>query len=269
MVQTAKAQQNQAVQQNQDQQNESVVLTEETLQKILTPMAEAIAQLKTDKAAEATASAEAQEAARQAQLNKDVDISGMLKDVDAGGTGDDVFEQMSKRQLVDILSGAMETALEANATKIKSDISQSLTPGTERVDAMEKAVYAILGKLGADDSRSKHDDFDEYAEGISKIMGDTPGITYERAYLIAKGEAAGKLPPKGQIDSEKPTDSSWSPGAAQGGTLPNQGTLQQIADRGSESREESSRTTSGTVGIRNIINDGVNKAVDALFSTQR
>ncbi len=267
MPQTDKAKQ--AGQQNQGSQNESVALTEETLQKILTPMAEAVAQLQADKTAEATATAEAQEAAKQEQLNKAADIAGMLKEADAGGTGDDVFESMSKRQLVDIIGSAVETAMEANATKIKGDIAQSLVPGSEKVNAMEKAVYAILGKLGVQDSRGKHEDFDDYAEAISKIMGDTPGITYERAYLVAKGEAAGKLPPKGQVDSEKPTDAGWPSQAAQGGTLPNQGTLQQIADRGSESRQESAKTTSGTVGIRNIINDGVSKAVDELFSRQQ
>ena len=268
MPQTDKAKQ--AGQQQQvDPQNQPVALTEDTLQKILTPMAEAIAQLKVDKAAEGTAQVAAQEAARQEELNKAADISGMLNEADAAGVGDDKFESMSKRQLVDIIASSVETAMDANATKIKDDISQSLLPSNDKVDAMEKAVYAILGKLGVQDARGKHNDFDNYTEAISKIMGDTPGITYERAYLVAKGEAAGKIAPKGQIDTEKPTDAGWPSEAAQGGVLPNQGTLQHIADRGSESRQEAVKTTSGVVGMRNIIRDGANKAVDALFAGQQ
>ncbi len=268
MGQTQKAQQNQASQKESQEQNQSQPMEE--LTKLLAPLVETVAQLKADKEQETASQAAAQEAARQAKLNKDADISGMLGDADLSeNSTDDKYESMSKRQLVDMLAGVMETALEANATQIKGDIANTISKDTEKVDLIEKTVMAILGKMGVQESRSKHSDFDDHKDAISKIMGEVPGISFERAYVLAKGEAAGKLPPKGQIDTEKPDNAGWSPESAQGGALPNQNALQAIADRGRESREDKAVTQSGTVGIRNIIKAGAEKAVNELFDRQR
>lgn len=259
MVQTNKAQENQAGQQTPVPQNQSPTLTEEAMQKLLAPMQETIAQLKADKEAAAAEQLAKAEAARRAQVNKEADIQTMLGNVDTGGTSDDAYENMSKRQLVEIIAGAVETAMEANATKIKNDIGQSLAPSNDKMAVMEKAVMGILGNLGVQEARGKHDDFDDYQEDISKIMGNNPGLTFERAYLLAKSERAGNTATRSQIDSEKPSDSAWAPEASQGGTIPNQTALQAIADRGKEARDNAAVTKSGTVGIRNIIAAGVAK----------
>lgn len=266
MPQTEKAkqagQQNQETQQNQSQeQNQSMSM--EALAKLLAPLTETVAQLKADKEQAVANQVAAQEAAQQEKLNKEADIAGMLGNVDLSETGDDKYENLSKRQLVDVLAGAMDTALEANATKIKGDIAKTMSADNKKVAVIEKTVMAILGKMGVDESRGKHKDFDDHKDAISKIMGEVPGISFERAYLLAKSEAAGELPPKSQIETEKPTDGGWSSQQAQGGTLPNQNALQTIADRGRESREDAAVTKSGTVGIRNIINAGLDKVMAA------
>lgn len=262
MPQTDKAKQ--AGQQNQQEASQEQNQQSEALTKLLAPLVETVKRLEADKAQEAADKVATQKAARQTQLNKDADITAMLGDVDVADTGEDKFEQMSKRQLVDLLAGAMETALEANAVKIKNDIGQSKVKDDEKIAVIEKAVYAILGKMGVQESRNKHKDFDEHKDAISKIMGDIPGITFERAYILAKGEAGAKGAHKSETDSEKPTSVDWQPqGGAQGGVMPNQNALQAIADRGKESREGAAVTKSGTVGIRNIINAGVDKVMAA------
>jgi len=90
-------------------------------------------------------------------------------------------------------------------------------------------------------------------------MGENPGLTFERAYLLAKSEVAGNVANRAQIETEKPTDSTWSAPATQGGAIPNQTALQTMADRGRDSREEAAMTKSGTIGIRNIIQAAVSK----------
>ena len=250
-------QQTQEDSQNQEQNQQSEALT-----KLLAPLVETVKQLQADKEQEAADKTAVAEAARQAQLNKDADIQAMLSDDNVADAGDDKFEQMTKRQIVDLLAGAMETALEANAVKIKSDIGQSKVEDDKKIAVIEKAVYAILGKMGVQESRGKHKDFDDHKDAISKIMGEIPGITFERAYVLAKGEAGAKGAHKSETDSEKPTNAGWTPqGGAQGGVLPNQNALQAIADRGRESREEATMTKSGTIGIRNIIKAGIDKAM--------
>ncbi len=193
-------------------------------------------------------------------MNKAADISAMLSESEAPASGDDAYENMSKRQLVEIIAGAVETAMDANATKIKDDISQTLVPGDKKMVVIEKAVMGILGNMGVQECRGKHEDFDAYAEPISKIMGENPGLTFERAYLLAKSEVAGDVANRAQIETEKPTDSAWQAPAAQGGAIPNQTALQTMADRGKEVREDAAVTKSGTIGIRNIIAAGVERA---------
>lgn len=259
MTQTDKAKEASQKEAMQEQNQQSEALT-----KLLAPLVETVKRLEADKAQEAADKVATQEAARQVQLDKDADITAMLSDTDTSDAGEDKFEQMSKRQIVDLLAGAMETALEANAVKIKSDIGQSKAKDNEKIAVIEKAVYAILGKMGVQESRGKHKDFDDHKDAISKIMGEIPGITFERAYKVAKFEAAEKGTHKSETDSEKPSNAGWTPeGGTQGGVLPNQNALQAIADRGRESREGAAVTKSGTVGIRNIINAGVEKVMAA------
>ena len=261
MAKTTNAQQaSQKSQEDPQEQNQQ----SEALKELLAPLVATVKQLQSDKEQEVADKAAVLEAARQKKLNEDADIAAMLSDPDTSDVGDDKFEQMSKRQMVDLLAGAMETALEANAVKIKSDIGQSKAKDDEKIAVIEKAVYAILGKMGVQESRGKHKDFDDHKDAISKIMGEIPGITFERAYVLAKGEAGAKGAHKSETDSEKPSNEGWQPqGGAQGGVLPNQNALQAIADRGRESREEATMTKSGTIGIRNIINAGIDKAMTA------
>lgn len=214
-----------------------------------------MAQLKADRETEVSAA----EAARQAKLSADTDIASMLDNVDMAGADEDKYEKLSQKQLIEVIAGAVETAMDANSMKLKDEISQTLVPGTNKVMAMEKALMSMLGHAAAQEARGKHEDFDNHSEAITKIMGEVPGITFERAYLLAKSEAAGKTPPKGQVETEKPTDTAWSPQGAQGGVLPSVSALQAIADRGKEARDNAAVTTSGTVGIRNIISAGVDR----------
>jgi len=260
MAQTEKAKQAGQANQDSQNQNQSTQLTEE-LQKILAPMQEAITELKASKEQEAQRLAAEAEAKRQAKLNSDADLSTLLGGADVSESEDDKYEKLSKRQLVEVLTGAIETALEANAVKIKDDISQSLSPNKDKMAVMEKAIMGILGHMGVQEARSKHEDFDDYKDEISKIMGENAGLSFDDAYLLAKSRKAGAIPPKSQIDSEKPAGNAWQPGAPVGGVIPNQSTLQQIADRGNAAREDAGITKSGVVGFRNIVAAGVEKAV--------
>lgn len=256
MSQTEKAKQ--AGQQESQEQNQPVSI--DALKELLAPLAETVAALKADKEAVSAKASAAQEAARQAQLNKDADLSTMLGEADVSDSGDDKYENMSKRQMMDVLASAVETAMEANATQIKGDIAKSLSPDLSKIGNIEKVLMGIVGNMGVQEARNKHSDFDNYREPISKIMGEVPGISFDRAYLLAKSEAAGKVPPKGQTDTEKPNESTWSPSGNQGGTIPNQGALQQIADRGKEARDNVEMTKSGTRGFRNILSAHLDNA---------
>lgn len=148
---------------------------------------------------------------------------------------DDKYEDMSKKQIVDIISSAVETALDTQANNLRTEFSNTAAPGTDRMKAIEQTVMGVVAKLASDESRAKHNDFDAHAPAIAKIMGEIPNIGFEDAYLIAKSRAAGTVPPQTQIDTEKPA--SYADVQNPGGVLPNQTTLQTIADRGNAARD--------------------------------
>jgi len=258
MAQTDKAKQNQAGQNQGDSGNQSPPLTQEALQKLLGPVMETVTQLKAEQEKEAASKLAAVEAAKQAQLNKDADLAAMLDNVDMSEGTEDKYDKLSNRQIIDVIAGAVETAMEANTAKIKNDISQSLKPNADKMVVMERAVMTILGTLGMQETRSKHADFDEHKDEIAKVMGENPALSFEDGYYLAKSRKAGSLPPSGQINTEKPTDSVW-PQENAGAVVPNQAALQEMADRGRESRDDTAVTKSGTVGIRNIIAVGMEK----------
>jgi hypothetical protein len=233
------------------------------MQKIVGPLAEAVAQLKADReaeiAAEAAAAKRKQDAERAAQLANESDISKMLEGMGDDATGEDKYDKLSNRQLIDVIAKAVETAMAANAAKIKDEIGQTAAPSGEKVAALEKAVMGIYGTMMVQEARGKYEDFDKYQNEISKIMGETPSLSFEQAYLIAKGQAAGKVPAKKETDSEKPADFGTLP-QGPGAIVPNASAMQTMADRGRAARE-GGPAKSGIVGFREILSAGIDEAM--------
>jgi len=191
-----------------------------------------VAQLKADNQAVQESLAASKREQQQQHDNRGMEQ--ILQESEAP-VNEDKYEDMSKKQIVDLITGAVETALDAQTNSLRSEFSNATTPDAGRMKAIEQTVMGVVAKLASDESRQKHEDFDAYAPAISKIMGEIPNIGFEDAYLIAKSRAAGTVQPQTQINTEKPT----IPAGVQnpGGVLPNQTTLQTIADRGSSHRE--------------------------------
>jgi len=260
MAQTDKAKNSQA---NGSDKDKQTPLTQEVLQNLLAPVMQELNQLKADKEAEIAAKAKAaqdkKDAERASQLAKDSDIGKMLEDLGDDTAAEDKYDKLSNRQLIDVIAKAVETAMAANAARIKDEIGQTAAPSGEKVAALEKAVMGIYGTMMVQEARGKYEDFDKYQNEISKIMGETPSLSFEQAYLIAKGQAAGKVPAKKETDSEKPADFGTLP-QGPGAIVPNQGALQTMADRGTAARE-GAPAKSGIVGFRDILSAGIDEAM--------
>jgi len=173
---------------------------------------------------------------------------------------DNKYENMSKRQIVEVIASAVETALEANVARVKDEVSQSTSDSDKKIADIEKVLMAIVGNLGQSEVRSKHVDYDSYQADIAKIMGGQPGLGFEDAYYIAKSRRTEGIPPSNQTDTEKPGDTVGVLPGGPGAVIPNQSALQTMADRGTASREGSVK--SGIVAFRDMVNAAADKIVD-------
>jgi dihydroneopterin aldolase len=240
-------------------------LTEAQLREIVTPLAEAVKELRAENEATKAAAVEAANKAVEAQRNKGIET--LLQEVDTP-VDDAKFENMSKKQLVDVMCTAIESALASQQEHILAQVGQSSTPNDNRLAVVEKTLMSLLAKAASDETRSKHVDYDEYSADISKIMGENPAISFERAYFIAKSERVGQVPAPQLVNTEKPVN--YATGVlAPGAVVPNQTTLQTIADRGNARRDDGyvqppqpgTNAASGVVGFKSLLNAAIDAQV--------
>ena len=91
-----------------------------------------------------------------------------------------------------------------------SGFMEQLNKISESGDATKKAVLSIIAKTNVDRTINGHDDFEQFKEGTKTVMQQYPGIEIEDAYTLAKAREVSKLPPKTELETERP-NSSMSP----------------------------------------------------------
>ncbi len=204
-----------------------------------------------------TAATASQSAGTSKQQEEDVDLRSLLSSIDPTDDSDDKYEKLTNRQLIDVLTTAVDAALKANAERVKSDISKSLSLDREKLTALEQATMRVVASLGLAETRKQFPDFDSYKQDIVKILEAYPQMSYEDAYLLAKSKKAGAMPPKSQIETEKPAIFATAPSR-----------LEQSADafatmsaRGrTETQKESSER--GIVGFRGIVDAAIDRLMN-------
>ena len=182
-----------------------------------------------------------------AALAEDADLKKALNMVEG-----DKYEQLTNRELVDIVANAVETSIEAKSKQLANTIEGKIGDLSSQLIGTQKAVMSIATTIDAKDVANKHSDFDKYQKAAATIMQDTPGISVERAYLLAKAEAAAELPAKNELERERPNN------------VISRSHVDNTADT-DERRERqgtsASKRKTGTAGIRDIINAGIDKVM--------
>lgn len=201
--------------------------------------------------------ATASQSAGTSKQQEDVDLRSLLSSIDTTDDSDDKYERLTNRQLIDVLTTAVDAALKANAERVKNDIFKSLSLDREKLTALEQATMRVVASLGLAETRKQFPDFDSYKQDIVKILEAYPQMSYEDAYLLAKSKKAGAMPPKSQIETEKPAIFATAPSR-----------LEQSADafatmsaRGrTETQKESSER--GIVGFRGIVDAAIDRLMN-------
>jgi len=181
------------------------------------------------------------------------DIDAMLDDMN----NDDKYDKLSNRQLLDVISTSVDSALKSNAQTVRESVIADMQPQLDKVGTLEKTTLQIIAGLGVQKARNKHDDFDAHTEEIRDVLNKYPGMDYEDAYLLAKSQKAGATPPRGQIDTEKPQSTGAVPPGQPNPTAMTADNMEIIAQRGREARSGSQKH--GKAGFMEIANAAADK----------
>jgi wobble nucleotide-excising tRNase len=159
---------------------------------------------------------------------------------------DDRYETLTNKQIIDIISSTTEKALEAQAKALSSNILKNLEPSQKKLQDMEKLTARIIASMGINEARSKYGDFDSHREAIGSVLQKYPNMSFDEAYLLAKSKEAGKVPPKSELETERPS---------MGVSLPTQA---QTKDRDGYDK---GGTTSGIGSFRNLMDEALDRIV--------
>lgn len=184
-------------------------------------------------------------------------MDAMLGDLN----NDDKYDKLSNKQMLDVISSSVDGALKASAQSVRENIVEDMKPALEKIGTLEKTTLQMIASMGVKDARSKHKDFDEHIPEIKEILGKYPGMDYTDAYLLAKSQKAGDLPPKGQIDTEKPQSTGAVPPGNADPTQMTRDNMQEMAQRGKDSR--SGRQLHGKVGFMALADAAAEKILAA------
>jgi hypothetical protein len=157
---------------------------------------------------------------------------------------DERFENLSKKQLVEVMCNAMEDALCKQQEVMKKDITKSFEPSIKKLDDVERLAMKMVASMSISDIRSKYKDFDQHKESVGKTLERYPGMSIEDAYILAKSKTAGSVPPAKQMETEKTSGVM---------TLPTRA-AQDRADTGSSD-------STGIAGFRRSLYDALDKIV--------
>lgn len=245
------------------QENSQPSELEQKLVEITAPIQQALLKLQENQQAASQAKEADANAERKADLAAAADLKTMLANVgDGADDSEDKYDKLSNRQLIDVICTAMDSAQAANREQAKDELAATLKGGTEKLDRIEKVIYGVVAGLGMGEARKKFKDFDQFEDGIKAAIKKNPLLDFDDAYYIAKSKAAGDVPPKTDVDTERPEDFASVPSALAGGVVPDAGALAISAARGSAARM-GSETKHGIVGFRTMVNAATEKVLSS------
>ena len=185
---------------------------------------------------------EAEAAVAAAKLAEDADLKSAFNIVE-----NDKYEQLTNKEMIDIIAKAVETSMDARSKQSNQILESRVGDLSGQITKTQKAIMQVATTIDVKDTRAEHKDFDEYQKDAAIIMQDTPGISVKDAYLLAKARKVQNVPPKEELDRERP-DTSVSRSTVDN-SVPN--------ERRTERKESASSRKTGVAGIRDIINAGI------------
>ncbi len=175
------------------------------------------------------------------------DIRALMNDDDeTAASANKGAEDLTNKELLDVVAKAFDTAVDAKMHKVTQDINTNISKIEKNSDDVKGAVTQIIAALGVQAAQSQFSDFDSYRDEVSKVMGMYPGIDIGHAYVLAKGLKSMGSPTQKVAESERPTG---------------EGAPHLQVARSRKSNQEDKASTHGIVGFRGFLNDAIDKVV--------
>jgi len=211
-------------------------------------------EVETKKQQEERAKKEAEEAAK---LAEDADLKRILSMNDR----DDGLESLSNKELINVVADSIEKALDARQKQLNQILNNQVQDLSTEISKTQKAIMQVATNIDVRDVRGKYTDFDKYQKAAAEIMQDNPTLSVEQAYKLAKADDYTDVPPKQQLDRERPdTTIRRSPVDR---TAESEEGLERVRQSASEGRK------SGIPGVRDIINAGLDKIMSQRGENER
>ncbi len=219
------------------------------LQNQVSLLTQSIQQEKELKEREGIAAKEVADEEAAAAILEAADLKKLL-----GETDKDKLEDLSNREMLNVIGDAFESAQKAKDVQLAKLISDGVNTTSEDIKGIKQAVMQIIAVQGVKEAQDKFPDFEDYREDAANIMKTSPGLSVERAILLAKAERAGHNVPAKKVESERPGSHV---------TLPGRDGLDEVISRRTnrDSSQEEGGVTTGIVGFRALLSAGVDKAI--------
>jgi len=197
-----------------------------------------------------------EEAAKKAdeeaqRLADEADIKKALGVVDQ-----DKIESLTNRELINVVTEVIEKVVTAKDTQVQQQLDSKILELNDGIKVTQNAVMKMATAIDVKETRGNYSDFDEYQKEAAIIMQETPGMSVRNAYLLAKAQVLEKIPPKENLDRERP------------GTSISRSHIDRAAEAGERRRMQQEGASdkprrSGVVNIRDIISTGIDKTIAA------
>jgi len=185
---------------NKNQKPDEEAQTQLKLQVEQLRQAAEVERLSRQKIQEAEAQAAAEKEAKE--LEEAMDLRNAFDD--NSGTKPDDVEDLTNRELINIIIDASSKSSDARSKQTAKIIEDRMKETNEKLVNTQRAIMQVLARIGIQEAKAKFPDFDKYREDISKEMSKYPNLDIEDAIILVKGRAAMTVPPKKQVESERP-----------------------------------------------------------------
>ena len=186
------------------------------------------------------------------ELAAEADLKNLLKMDDNTPTRENRkggLDDLSNTELVSVMTDAIQKALEANATISANAQDEKFDRVADSMKNLQSIVGGIQANLSVNQVRSVHKDFDDYREETLAILKETPNMSIERAYKLAKLEKVEKVPDARFTETERPDNSSFESASDSGNRR--------------EKREKRQGGGSGTLNFRAMAEEAAKKVIRA------
>ncbi len=120
------------------------------------------------------------------------------------------FDDLTNNELLDVIANAFNSTIDARMKTVNSGLDDKLKTIVDSGKTTKNAVLSMIAQTNVDRTINGHEDFEQFRDGTKSVMTQYPGIEIEDAYILAKAKEVAKLPPKIELETERP-DSTMAP----------------------------------------------------------